>query len=575
MLATALTEIVAKLEITSNVLPAAKYWDEGTEVNFGQSRYRVIAKLGFGGWGRTFKVIEFDKNTGEEYCTYVAKAIHSEIEGNSAIRAHKKIRAHTRHPGMSFIYEIAEKWKPDSFVSLLTWIDGVPMSALAGQMPSHADAYGESSVEELVLKWLTTICDGLATLHQAGYVHCDVTPKNLIVSGPDIFLTDYDLATRIGTRAISKGTLAYCSPVLQDEMPVAPNDDLFSLGASFFELLFDKTPFRDNLHKTNGLDWADIDTSLFPKLSAFLIACTTLDENKKFKSALDASQFLKMRSEGGNGDSPKPTPPPPKEQNEIPWLTEILRSYPKSRFGNAETRGLDSDFAKLTYVETDLERSLIEGITKRDVKLVILTGNAGDGKTAFLQHLANSLGLTVEKSSTRVINQILPTGLRVRINLDGSASFQGKTASALLDDLFEPFHAEAVPPSLVHLVAINSGPLMAWVEDFEAKHPSVESKLTSALWQSIDGDFDDLPKWLKFIDFNERSLVGGINEATANVSTKFVDELVDAMLGGVKADESWSPCNSCIAAPHCPITDTVSLVRGKGSLFCRRCYANA
>jgi serine/threonine protein kinase len=564
MLATALTEIVAKLEITSSVLPAAKYWDEGTEVNFGQSRYRVIAKLGTGGWGRTFKVIEIDKNSGEEFCTYVAKAIHSEIEGNSAIRAHKKIRAHTRHPAMSFIHEIADKWKPDAFVSLLTWIDGVPMSALAGQMPSHADAYGESSVEELVGKWISKVCDGLSMLHQAGYAHCDVTPKNLIVAGPDIFLTDYDLATRIGTRAVSQGTPSYCSPAMQAEMAVTANDDLFSLAASFFEILFDRAPFGENLSKGNGLNWADIDTSLFPTITTFLIACTTPDESKRFKSAADASQFLKSRSEGGNGTPPGPTLPAPKNQNEIPWLTEILRSYPKSRFGNAETRGLDSDFAKLTYVETDLERSLIEGITKREVKLVILTGNAGDGKTAFLQHLANSLGLTVEKSSTRVIDQTLPSGLRVRINLDGSASFQGKTASALLDDLFEPFHTEAVPPFAVHLVAINSGPLMAWVEDFDARHPSVNSKLTSALWQSIDGDFDDLPAWLKFIDFNERSLVGGINEAASNVSTKFVDELVDAMLGGVKADEIWSACNSCVAAPHCPITDTVALVRGKG-----------
>ena len=71
---------------------------------------------------------------------------------------------------------------------------------------------------------------------------------------------------------------------------------------------------------------------------------------------------------------------------------------------------------------------MIEGITKREVKLVILTGNAGDGKTAFLQHLAKALGLTVENSSTRVIDQTLPGGLTVHINLDGSASYQGQNS---------------------------------------------------------------------------------------------------------------------------------------------------
>ena len=77
---------------------------------------------------------------------------------------------------------------------------------------------------------------------------------------------------------------------------------------------------------------------------------------------------------------------------------------------------------------------------------------------------------------------------------------------------------------------------MAWVEDFESRHPNVDSKLTSALWQSIEGEFDDLPTWLKFIDFNERSLVGGIDESAGRISTKFVDELVDAMLGGKRLE---------------------------------------
>jgi serine/threonine protein kinase len=563
-LATMLSDLIAKLEITSTSLPAAKYWDEGTEIDFGQSRYRVISKLGSGGWGTTFKVVEVDKNTGEEYCTYVAKAIHSEPEGNSAIKAHKKIRAHTTHPALSFIHEIAEKWKPDAFVSLLRWIDGVPLSSLSGQLTSHAAEYGESTVEEMLIKWLISISDGLSMLHEAGYAHCDVSPKNLIVAGPDIFLTDYDLATRIGMRAISKGTLQYCSPAMQAGMVATANDDLFSLAASFFEVLAEQAPFNDLSSKANGLLWTGVDITAFPRLVAFLDTCTSADETKRFKSAAEASQFLRSQGNGAGNGTPEPPVPAPKTQNEIAWLTEVLRSYPKSRFGNAETRGLDSDFAKLTYVETELERKLIEGIVDRTVKLVILTGNAGDGKTAFLQHLANTLGLTVEKSSTRVIDQTLSTGLRVKINLDGSASFQGKTATALLDELFEPFHKEPAPPSSVHLVAINSGPLMAWVEDFESRHQNLDSKLTDALWRSIEGDFDNLPNWLRFIDFNDRSLVGGVNESTSAISTHFVDELVDAMLGGSSADELWSACQTCTAAAHCPITDTVSLVRGKG-----------
>lgn len=81
--------------------------------------------------------------------------------------------------------------------------------------------------------------------------------------------------------------------------------------------------------------------------------------------------------------------------NEVPWLGQLLQSYPGSPKGNAETRGLDSDFARQTYVETHLDTLLIQDIRDRKVKLVILCGNAGDGKTAFLQNLASKLGLDV------------------------------------------------------------------------------------------------------------------------------------------------------------------------------------
>lgn len=550
-------------------LPSAQYWDEGTELDFNQSRYRVVSKLGSGGWGTTFKVVEIDKTSDEEYGTYVAKAIHTESEGNSAIRAYKKIRAHTIHNSLSMIHEIAERWRPDAFVALMRWIDGVPLASLTGEISAYADKYGESSVEELVMKWLVRVCQGLSQLHQAGYVHGDVTPKNLIVVGQDIFLTDYDLATRIGLKSISKGTLPYCSSAMQTEHELAPGDDIFSLGASFFHVLFDKLPFDFNgeLRKNAGLNWDGVDCDQFLNVIEFLKLCTTPDESARLRSASEAIRFLNNRLERvdegefetGSAADENRTP------NEVLWLTEVLKAYPKSRFGNAETRGLDSDFAKHTYVETDLERNLCQGIMKRDVKLVILTGNAGDGKTAFLQHLANSLGVPVEKSSTRIVDQTISNGLRVRINLDGSASYQGRSATELLDELFGQFHNGAVSPIAVHLVAINSGPLLAWIEDFAGRNPGKESVLISALWSAIEGNYEDLPSWLRFIDFNDRSLVGGVNRGENMISTEFVDQLVDALLGSEKADEIWSPCASCTAQPSCPIFNTVSRVRGTNS----------
>ena len=66
----------------------------------------------------------------------------------------------------------------------------------------------------------------------------------------------------------------------------------------------------------------------------------------------------------------------------VPRLTELLSAYPGSRHGNAETRGLDSRFAEETYVDTGLDKTLQREVRDGEVDLIILFGNAGDGKTS-------------------------------------------------------------------------------------------------------------------------------------------------------------------------------------------------
>jgi len=151
----------------------------------------------------------------------------------------------------------------------------------------------------------------------------------------------------------------------------------------------------------------------------------------------------------------------------VEWLLSLLKSYPGSRWGNRETRGLDTDFANQTYVKTSLEESLIKDIRERRVRLVILCGNAGDGKTALLQHLASRLDLGKHSSSERILEGHLDDGLTVRMNLDGSASWQGFSADEILNDFLNPFQDGIPDEDIAHLLAINDGRLLEWIEGSE------------------------------------------------------------------------------------------------------------
>ena len=165
------------------------------------------------------------------------------------------------------------------------------------------------------------------------------------------------------------------------------------------------------------------------------------------------------------------------------WLRGLLQSYPGSRWGNRETRGLDSDFAEQTYVETPLEAALLDDLRARRVRLVVLCGNAGDGKTALLQHLARQFGLERRASSERVLEGETDDGLRVRMNLDGSASWRGRSADDLLDEFLAPFRHGPPAEDIAHLLAINDGRLLEWIERVE-RHES-ETALTRALYETL------------------------------------------------------------------------------------------
>jgi Cdc6-like AAA superfamily ATPase len=70
-------------------------------------------------------------------------------------------------------------------------------------------------------------------------------------------------------------------------------------------------------------------------------------------------------------------------------LDGFLQFYSQAEAGNGLTRGLETDLAKRTYVPTKLDRDLTPALLRGELSLVILTGNAGDGKTAFIQTVEN------------------------------------------------------------------------------------------------------------------------------------------------------------------------------------------
>ncbi|MYD13238.1 MAG: hypothetical protein F4107_07120 [Gemmatimonadetes bacterium] len=561
-----LTELLGE-QLPPSPAPPARYWAEGQVVPFRGRDYRIVTRLGSGGVGTAFKVVELDRDTQGEVGTFVGKIAHDAANGEWARRSYQLAREPvSKHLALASVFEVTTEWQENEFVALSTWIDGSALADFTGVIPLLAEQNREDP-QELATRWLRTMCEALDTMHRNGLAHGDVSPRNMILSGEDLVLTDYDCVARIGDTKRSGGATLYASPVNATNVEVTPADDIYALAASFFHVLFDREPFArdgDRLQK-DELNWEGADRDEYPELVEFFERAVHTDSAEPLLTAADAlgtltkdstsePELVVEESPGQGIDASQPEEARIRSPNEVPWLRQLLTSYPGSRWGNRETRGLDTHFATQTYVKTELEAVLFDDIMNRRARLVILCGNAGDGKTAMLQHLAESLGMGRHDSSQRIVDQVIDDGLRVRMNLDGSAAFRGRSADEVLDGFLEPFRRGPPSEDIVHLLAINDGRLLEWIGG--PPHTPLKSNLQDLLEVSSRESGEDsleTESHIAFYHLNQRSHVGSVLTKEKRIATEFLERLLNGLYGGDRARDTWEPCLSCSAKESCGV----------------------
>ncbi|MEM9346635.1 MAG: serine/threonine-protein kinase [Planctomycetota bacterium] len=80
---------------------------------------------------------------------------------------------------------------------------------------------------------------GLKVMHDAGYVHADIKPNNIMVTDEgQVKLIDFGQSCKNGTvKERIQGTPDYIAPEQVKRRPITPKTDLFNLGATMYWLL--------------------------------------------------------------------------------------------------------------------------------------------------------------------------------------------------------------------------------------------------------------------------------------------------------------------------------------------------
>ncbi|MFZ2282110.1 MAG: serine/threonine-protein kinase [Prosthecobacter sp.] len=164
----------------------------------------------------------------------------------------KELKTETRrglelsHPNIVRIYDFVDD--EDEAAISMEFVDGKTLSELRATTD-----HGVFTTEQ-VAKWLPGVCEALDYAHfQRKVVHRDLKPSNIMAMSMDdtAKIADFGIARSISDTmqrlSISQlgvsGTLPYMSPQQAMGERPSPTDDVYSLGATIYELLSGKPPF--------------------------------------------------------------------------------------------------------------------------------------------------------------------------------------------------------------------------------------------------------------------------------------------------------------------------------------------
>lgn len=106
----------------------------------------------------------------------------------------------------------------------------------------------DSVLTENVAQILIDAATGLNHVHEAGYMHLDFKPENILVTRNAVVrLIDFDMALPLPDKPIklskNPGTPGYMAPEQLKHEPIDGRADIFAFGVAAYELLTNRKPF--------------------------------------------------------------------------------------------------------------------------------------------------------------------------------------------------------------------------------------------------------------------------------------------------------------------------------------------
>ncbi|GAA2622596.1 serine/threonine-protein kinase [Actinomadura fulvescens] len=206
-------------------------------------RYRLVTQVGRGGMGTVWQA--HDEVLGRDVAVkevILPHGLTDEERGVQYKRTFREARTAARlgHPGVVTVYDVVEEdGRPWIIMELIH-------ARSLDQVIKQEGPLAPRRAAEIGRQMLAA----LHAAHDAGVLHRDVKPSNVLVTrGDRAVLTDFGIATASGDATLTQtglvmGSPAYIAPERARGRVAGPASDLWSLGVTLYAMVEGKSPFE-------------------------------------------------------------------------------------------------------------------------------------------------------------------------------------------------------------------------------------------------------------------------------------------------------------------------------------------
>src|SRR5262249_31343223 len=146
---------------------------------------------------------------------------------------------------------------------------------------------------------LVSICRGMSTAHQAGVIHRDLKPPNILINDAGLVkVADFGLATMASEKStkltnpgMMLGTPLYMAPEQIQNNPVDIRADIYSLGVIMYEMFTGSVPYTSadpvailfQHVEGKAIPPRTINPNISPALEAVILKAMAVDPEHRFQ----------------------------------------------------------------------------------------------------------------------------------------------------------------------------------------------------------------------------------------------------------------------------------------------------